>query len=53
MCQHKINTYLFFHEGLSVGVDPEAEGLGAQVLELGVHESDGPTSLVNGGGTRG
>ena len=44
------DSNLLLHERLSVGIDSEAEGLCAEVLELGVDESDGPAAFVDGRG---
>ena len=41
---------LLLLEGLPVGVGAEAEGLGAEVLELGVDQPDRPAALLRGRG---
>ena len=41
-------SHLFLHESFAIGVDPEPEGLGAEVLELGVDEADRPAAFVDG-----
>ena len=40
------NPHLFLFQSFTIGVDFEAESLGAQVLELGVDEADGPTASL-------